>query len=358
MYEHQTYETILQRMLNRVPDNVDKREGAIIYDALAPAAMEMAIMYAALDTDLSLSFADTATGEYLSRRTAEFGINRHSATKARRLGRFYNSGGEFVAIPTGSRFGIEGVVYTALAKQSAGNYVLECEAPGEIGNQKSGDLLPVDYVTGLARAELADVLVPGADEETDEALRQRYFTALNEQPFGGNIADYRTKIGSIAGVGGVKVAPAWQGGGTVRCILIANDFNVPSATLIENVQEAIDPAPQGKGLGQAPIGHTVTISGVAAVTINVETTLTLAAGMTIGQVQSDVEAAIGEYMLMLRRSWAAETELVARISQIEARILTVPGIADVTGTKLNGSTGNVTLQAEEIPLPGTVILHD
>ena len=31
-----TFETILEQMLSAVPDTVDKREGSIIYDALAP----------------------------------------------------------------------------------------------------------------------------------------------------------------------------------------------------------------------------------------------------------------------------------------------------------------------------------
>ena len=33
MYENQTYEAILRRMLERVPEQIDKREGSIIYDA-------------------------------------------------------------------------------------------------------------------------------------------------------------------------------------------------------------------------------------------------------------------------------------------------------------------------------------
>ena len=44
MYENVTYEDILQRMLDRVPDSMDKREGSIIYDALAPAAVELQLM--------------------------------------------------------------------------------------------------------------------------------------------------------------------------------------------------------------------------------------------------------------------------------------------------------------------------
>lgn len=52
MYEEVTYEEILERMLERVPDDMDKREGSLIYDALAPAAIELQIMYIELDLSL------------------------------------------------------------------------------------------------------------------------------------------------------------------------------------------------------------------------------------------------------------------------------------------------------------------
>lgn len=43
--DEMTFDYIMNRMLESVPDTVDKREGSIIYDALAPAA---AVPYAAL----------------------------------------------------------------------------------------------------------------------------------------------------------------------------------------------------------------------------------------------------------------------------------------------------------------------
>lgn len=358
MYEHQTYEAILQRMLDRVPADIDKRPGSVIYDALAPAAAELAQLYAELDINLNLSFADTASGEYLSRRAAEFGVIRRPATKARRQGMFYASGDVPMDVPIGSRFGIDGLIYAAISKVSVGVYVLECETSGTVGNQPFGALLPIEYVAGLVRAELGAVLVPGEDEEDDESLRQRYYAAINEPAFGGNVADYKQKIGVMEGVGGVKVFPVWQGGGTVKCTIIASDWSAPAPTLVSEVQEAIDPPPQGKGYGLAPIGHQVTIAGVQPVTINVETTVTLANGVNVGQVQGPIEEVIEVYLLNLRKEWADQSQLVVRISQIEAAILTVPGVIDVTGTKLNGSAANVTLDAEEIPVLGTVIVHE
>ena len=65
MYEKMTYESILQKMLNMVSDDVDKREGSIIYDALAPAAYFLADQFFQLDNFVDLLLPDTALGEYL-----------------------------------------------------------------------------------------------------------------------------------------------------------------------------------------------------------------------------------------------------------------------------------------------------
>ena len=59
------FETILSRMLAAVPDDIDKREGSIIYDALAPAALMMAEQYYMLTKLADMFFADTATGMWL-----------------------------------------------------------------------------------------------------------------------------------------------------------------------------------------------------------------------------------------------------------------------------------------------------
>ena len=45
MYENITEEVILQRMMDRVPSSMDKREGSIIHDALAPTAIEHQLLY-------------------------------------------------------------------------------------------------------------------------------------------------------------------------------------------------------------------------------------------------------------------------------------------------------------------------
>ena len=45
MYEDQTYEKILERSLQRVGADVDKREGSLIMNAIAPVSAEHANIY-------------------------------------------------------------------------------------------------------------------------------------------------------------------------------------------------------------------------------------------------------------------------------------------------------------------------
>lgn len=358
MYEHMTFEYILQRMLNRVPASIDKRQGSVIYDACAPAASELAQMYIELDINYNLSFADTASGEYLTRKAAEFGVNRETATKARRKGLFYAANQQLLDVPLGGRYSIGNLNYVVLSKRATGEFVLECEEAGVIGNQQFGALLPIEYVANLARAELLDILVPGEDDETDESLRQRLYDTVNEPAFGGNVADYKNKINAIAGVGATKVYPAWNGGGTVKCTIIASDWSVPSSAFVDEVQTIIDPTlTSGEGNGAAPIGHVVTIAGVTSQTINIETSLTLASGVTQEQVQAEIEAVVESYLLDLRKDWVNQQKLIIRTAQIDARLLTIASVEDVTDTKINGEAANLTLSADEIPMLGAVVIN-
>ena len=42
MFENKDFESIMEEMLSQVSDKLDKREGSVIYDAIAPMAMELA----------------------------------------------------------------------------------------------------------------------------------------------------------------------------------------------------------------------------------------------------------------------------------------------------------------------------
>lgn len=351
MYENVTYEVILERLLSSVPDTMDKREGSVIFDALAPAAVEMQNMYIELDTILNETFADTASREYLIKRASERGLTPKAATYAVLKAVFTPS---TLNIPIGQRFSLEDLNYVITAKVSDGVYQVTCETAGEAGNSYFGNLIPIEYVQGLQSAELSELLIPGENDEDTEVFRQRYFESLDSQAFGGNVADYQEKTKSLDGVGGVKVTPVWNGGGTVKLTIIDSTFGVPSATLISAVQTAIDPTQNsGTGAGLAPIGHVVTVAGVSSTTINLTATLTLQSGWAWTDVKDYVEAAIDAYYLELAESWEDEDAVVVRISQLETRILNCTGVIDIADTTINGVASNLTLDSDKIPVRGS-----
>lgn len=358
MFEQNTEEAILKRMMDRVSNDLDKREGSIIYNALAPAAMEVARMYSDMDRFLIYTFASPdMPPAFLDLRVAEEGLKREPATCSIKKGYFYDQDNKPIDIPIGARFSIEDFNFKAIEKISAGIYKMQCENLGISSNSIIGPLIPIEYVEGLSTATLGELLIPGEEEESNESLYARYVEHLNEKPYGGNVADYKMKTKSIEGVGAVKVFPIWNGGGTVKVVFLDSSFNVPTADLIGTIQTTLDPIiNQGKGLGLAPVGHVVTVKSATNVEITIKATLSLKTGLTVGQIQSEVENVIKDYLLKLRKEWQDNDTTIVRVSQIEARILDIEGIADIFHTAINDKEENLTLGSEEVPVFKAVVL--
>ena len=354
MFEEQTYEAILARTLARVATDVDKREGSVVMNAIAPVSAEHANIYILLDALAQNGYADTAIRTYLIKRCKERGITPYEATKAVLKGKFNMS------ISLDSRFSLGELNYKAIAFIEGANgfyyYQMECETAGTEGNKYFGELSPIEFIHKDLEGELVELLIPAGDEEETEALRERYMESFKTTPYGGNKADYIEKTDALDGVGGTVVIPVWAGGGTVKLIIIDREFNVGTDTLVEFVQNEIDPTPQGTGTGIAPIGHKVTVVTPQEYPVNVVCDFTFAYGYTWEGVAESVENTIKDYLLELRKTWESEEgNLVVRLSQIETRLLGLEGILDVTDTTLNGSDDNLTLTAEQLPVFGGVV---
>lgn len=344
MYEHMTYDAILQRMLSRVPATIDKREGSIIYDACAPAAAELAQHYIDLDIQLKLAFGTTSSGEYLDLRTNDYGVSRQTATPAQRKGLFFGNGSAPLDVPIGSRYSAEDLNYVAVEKLADGQFLLQCEAAGTKGNRYFGTLLPIDYVAGLVRAELADVLVPGEDVESDGSLRARYLHRVRNPSSGGNPADYRDWAMAVAGVGGAKVYSLWNGPGTVKVVIVDSNKEPASPTLVSETADYIESV--------RPIGAAVTVVSATAAPIEVAATVVLAAGYTLQGVTDTFSEAVEAYFREI-----AFTAAYVSIAAIGVLLLSIPGVLDYTGLTLDGGTNNVPLGEEEIPALASVELE-
>lgn len=363
------FEKILDRMLDRVPDSFDKREGSIIYDALSPAAVEFTEAYIELEGNRALSYASTSTGEWLDMRVGEHGVFRMQATKGTRECWFWADDAKttpFDPVSIGSVYSVPNSAtnFTITKKISTGLYEVQCAEYGTINNQipAGTELLPVVYVAGLAVVELGAVIQPAIDKETDNALYERFVLYITRPPFGGNRSDYEEYFRKIEGVGYVRLYRADPEKGHVTAIILDADANPPNQTLVDKAQTLIDPiVNKGEGIGLAPMAHIVHVSGAAGVPMNINLKIVLTNSWTIGQVENTAKQAIEEYFLLLRKQWATYVALtsplyidcIVRMAQIEAAALGVDGIADITAATVNNQTQNITLARAAVPILGT-----
>ena len=353
MYKDQTYENILARALAKISTNVDKREGSLIMNAIAPVSAEHANIYIILDSIIRNGYVDTTdVREYVVYRCRERGITPYEATKATLKGKFNRE------IPLGSRFNHDDLNYIvkAFIEEADGYYYyqMECETAGEIGNKGFGVLSSIEYISKDLEGELIELLIPAEDDESLESLKNRYNNSFEGTSFGGNKYYYKEKTKALDGVGGCIVVPTWNGGGTVKLIIIDSEFNKATPTLVESVQAQIDPYPQGEGNGIAPIGHTVTVTTPEELTVNVSFRLTFNEGYSWSQIKPTVVNTLTEYLLELRKNWENDNPVV-RISQIENRLLNLGGIMDISGTTINGVANNLVLEQRELPILGEVV---
>lgn len=344
MFEGYTYETVLGRMLDRLPLTLDRREGSFLYTALAPAAWELSEAYANLDRALSDGFAATATRESLILLGRERGIAPHGASAAVLEIKFLPEG---VEIPIGTRFRVDGLIYRVTSRQEMSIYRALCETEGEAGNIPSGEVSLLDRVDGCTGGSIVRIFRPGEDEEETEAFRARYFETLTAQAFGGNRADYTERIGAINGVGTVKILPVWNGEGTVKAVITDDAGGAASAELVDAVQQNVD--------GFAPIGHTVTVCSAEPVFCDISATLTLEDGCDPEAVLTTVMDALVDHFDLLRSAWHNQEESVIRISKVHACILNCTGVAGVTDLQIGGGRENLTLSAEQMPELGEMM---
>ena len=347
MYENQTFDTIIQRMLNDVDDDIDKREGSVIYTALAPIALELETYYEALDEVLTETFADTASYYYLAKRAAERNIYPIEATPStlRMI-----ADPPTAEIEVGDRFTSEDYELTFEViggDDVAGSYDIVCLTEGIVGNLESGTLIPVDEINGLESVEIqgaviyddkgnkvlddngnetykSAVIVPGVDEDRDE-----YINKIKENRQVGACKVMRSSIAEyvpneavnqwiadvavdsslssdvknwLSSVSSAIKSKTLSSGGTVEVYILDSNMNKPSDELIKELKDTLDPA-DGGGDGLVPIGHCVHVQGAKLVNIDFDITVSLKQGYSVEDVKATVKDVIQNALTEYKNEW-------------------------------------------------------
>lgn len=357
-----TYEYFMNEALGYVPQDIDIREGSIMFDALAPACYQLADLAMELKNVMLETFVTTATGGYLDLRAEEAGVRRILAAQAVAKVNVVDASGNPYVLDLGTRFssiGDDPVYYKITALTDiAGTYLMTADEAGSTGNEYVGTILPIDNLNNFGQAEITEISIPARDDETDDSLRSRVIAEKGIGAFGGNVEDYIRMANEVDGVGAVQVYPTWQGGGTVLLSILNNEFKKPTQTLVDLVQNTIDPDKTGAGLGLAPIGHKVTVKAPEEKLLSISFYLTTDPGIDSESVMAAITTAVEKYFDSTRRRWAERREggyttWIYR-SQITSAILSVSGVANVNSVKIGNQDEDVQMALDnakqEIPI--------
>ena len=371
-YTSRNYDYWLDKMLDNVPDDIDQREGSIVFDALAPAAMAMAQQSLTMANIIRQSYIKTAQGEFLDYRAAEHGTARYVATQTEVKAKFLDSDGNAINnVQIGDQFASIGetpIFYTVQKINEDLTGELTADDPGTTANSYIGQILPVTSNDSLSWAEITEIVAPARDEETDDHLRDRLLKADDWVAYGGNVADYLSMLSKISEVGAGQVYPVWNGAGTVKLVIVDNNLMPASADLVKKVKNIIDPEDrEALGYGLAPIDHQVTVVAPSILTVNVASTVTIDSKQNADTVKAKIKEAVENYFELLRQSWNTVDPKTGRgysqtvyRSKILSQIMSVEGVINASVPVLNGTDGDIALtfnnHTSELPILGEVVL--
>lgn len=351
-FEDKTADLLHNELLSNINDDIDKREGSVAYDLTAPSAIEIANAYVELDTVFGLAFADTSEGEYLEKICIPFGVYRKQSVKSK--GEVTLNGPKGTIIPVATRVQTtigESVFFVTLEEITlTGNPVkvaVECEIGGEIGNVAIGDinaLAPGDLY-GIVTVINETAIEGGVNQESDESLYKRLVDRAQNPATSGNANHYKQWALEVPGVGDVKVFPVWNGGNTVKVVLLDDNKRKPDESTINKVIAHIE--------ANKPVGPTITTIGAEEVKITCTATLTLVPGKTVENAQKEFTDLLNEYFKGL-----AFVDPIVRYAKIASLLIDVPSIVDYSNLTINGGTNNITINDGQVAVVGSVNFNE
>lgn len=343
MFESNTYDAIMQRIMEKMPSNVAKDEGSFLYTAAGPVSSEHEQIYAAMDNLLLQSFVQTASMDNLKIIASAYGITPHEATPA-----IWSAVVAPAAMSTriGSRFNCGDINLVTTGQVSEGVWELTCEEAGAAGNVLNYDLVPIEYVYGLEKIVLYEQIESGSDAESEEEFRKRILFHLQKPASSGNIYNYIEWAMSVEGVGAAKCIPVWNGPGTVKVVIVDSAKRAATSALVNEVAAYIET--------QRPIGATVTVSSGTELVINAKATVSIKSGYVLATVQNSFKSNLSDFL----NENAFEIDKLS-MSEVGRILKNTEGIQDYSYNtlRLNDGNSDIDLSNEQVAVIGSILLE-
>ncbi|WP_276885592.1 baseplate J/gp47 family protein [Anaerococcus lactolyticus] len=345
-----THEEYLDLMLNGLENTKDKTPNSFSYDVLSAAGI-LFVEFARRFEELAKKFdVDNLEGLELEKRVFQItGLKRKQATYARGLIKITGTVG--TVIDEGKIFQTElGEEFRTLERAVIGDkgeidVKVEALRIGPFGDvDKDTIKISKDYIKGIESITNPVDFTNGYGQESEDDLRERYYSYLQDPPKAGNPAHYRLWAEEVDGVGYAKVYRTWKGPSTVKVVIIDIDRKGASSDLVEKVRKHI--------IEEAPIHwENLTVVSAKEKPIDVAGKIEVRNGYSKGEVLENIKEKITAYLaeVAFKKSYVS-------FAKVAHAILESEGLVDFDDLRINGTYDNIDLADEEVAVLGQVRL--
>lgn len=325
-------------------------EGTLLQIILAPGAYVFWEGLQALRAQVPISFVDETSGRFIDKNAAGYGIARKPGTAASVLLTFTGSAG--TTIPAGTLcvtqdgLGFATDEALTLGESGSGTVTATADAVGTAYNVPAGAIVSMQQaVSGVTALTNEEAAAGGTDPETDAALFARLDAYKKTPPTSGNDRHYHQWALAVNGVGAASVIRCWDGPGTVKVIIADMALRPVEEELRAQVAAYIET--------QRPVTAEVTVESAAGVPVTVSVTVETDGTVSKPATEQELTERLAEYLGEIAFTEGAEVVY----NRVLAIVMSLPGVTDCADLLVGGGTDNVPLDANEIPMLGTVTVN-
>lgn len=344
-------QVILERMKDSVPNDLNKEEGSITHDTLTGSSEELGYCYSRMNELVNRVFTRRALENGYSRelelKCGEVGLIRKPGKKATGLVTF--SGEVGTLIPKGVRVHTKrtGLKYITVKDEiipETGfiDVNIEAEDIGSIYNTPMNTITELEIqIIGITSLTNNLDIADGVNVETDQELWDRYLEKLQNPTTSGNPSHYKQWALEVQGIGDARVIPTWDGGGTVKVILLDTNKRAPAPELITNTFNHIESV--------RPVGATPTVVGATELKIDISVKVQLKPSKDIPTVKKTLSEGATQYLASI-----AFKEDVVRYNKITGILLDMTDIVDFFDLTINLGSININVPEDSVAVLGEV----
>ena len=325
-------------------------EGGLLNIILAPGAYVFWEALQALRAQVSISFVDETSGAYIDKAAAAYGITRKPGTPASVDVTF--TGTANAVVPAGTMCvtadGLGFLTDEELTLGEDGNSTVSATSDdvGAVYNVPAQAIVTTqESVAGVSGVTNDAAAAGGTDPEADAALFARLDAYRKTPPTSGNDRHYHQWALEVNGIGAASVIRCWDGPGTVKVIVADMELRPVEEDKVDEVAAYIET--------QRPVTAEVTVESAEGVGVQVAVTVETDGTVSKLNTEQALTDRLAEYLGTLAFQTGAEVVY----NRVLAIVMGLDGVTDCSGLTVNGGTANVPLDADEVPLLGTVTVN-